>query len=38
MLLPAFSDPKYRELKDVIEGGFVELGLPFEVGPYHLPD
>ena len=37
MLLPAFSDPKYRELREVIEGGFVELGLPFEVGSYRLP-
>jgi dihydrodipicolinate synthase/N-acetylneuraminate lyase len=38
MLLPAFSDPKYRDLKDVIAGGFVELGLPFEVGAFPLPE
>jgi dihydrodipicolinate synthase/N-acetylneuraminate lyase len=37
MLLPAFSDPKYRELTEVIESGFVQLGLPFEVGSYRLP-
>jgi dihydrodipicolinate synthase/N-acetylneuraminate lyase len=37
MLLPAFSDPKYGELKDIIKGGFDELGLPFEVGSNKLP-
>jgi len=36
MLLPGFSDPKYRELRDVIESGFVELDLPFEVGDCQL--
>ena len=37
MLLPAFSEPKYRELTEMIESGFVQLGLPFEVGSYRLP-
>jgi hypothetical protein len=36
MLLPAFSDPKYRELREAIESGFVALGLPYELGSYEL--
>jgi 4-hydroxy-tetrahydrodipicolinate synthase len=34
MFLPAFDDPKYAELRGVIEGGFDQLGLPFETGSF----
>jgi dihydrodipicolinate synthase/N-acetylneuraminate lyase len=36
MILPAFSDPKYAEIKDVIAGGFKELDLPFETGSHRI--
>lgn len=37
MSLPAFDSPKYAEIRQVLEKGFAELGLPFETGSYTLP-
>ena len=34
MLLPAFSSPKYKEIRTWLEEGFAKLGLPFETGNY----
>jgi dihydrodipicolinate synthase/N-acetylneuraminate lyase len=34
MLLPPFTDPKYKEIRTVLEKAFAELGLPFETGNY----
>jgi dihydrodipicolinate synthase/N-acetylneuraminate lyase len=36
MLLPPLDHPKYLELREVIAGGFDELGLPFEVASFEL--
>lgn len=30
MLLPSFDDPKYAEIRGILEKGFADLGLPFE--------
>ena len=37
MLLPGLGDPKYRELRIILEKGFAELDLPFETGSFKLP-
>jgi dihydrodipicolinate synthase/N-acetylneuraminate lyase len=37
MILPGFDNPKYRELRAILEKGFAELDLPFETGPFKLP-
>ncbi len=34
MLLPRFDDPKYAEIRTVLEKGFAELDLPFETGNF----
>lgn len=36
MILPSFSDPKYREIRVNIEQAFSRLGLPFEMGDYRI--
>jgi len=36
MLLPAFTDPKYHEIRGHLEKGFKELDLPFETGGFQL--
>lgn len=35
MALPPFDDPKYRELRDVLQRGFAELELDLELGDEH---
>lgn len=37
MILPGFDNPKYRELRAILEKGFAELALPFETGSFKLP-
>jgi len=36
MLLPPFSDPRYKELRTNIEQSLVKLGLPFELGDFRI--
>lgn len=36
MLLPAFSGPKYGEIRSVLEKGFADLGLKLETGTFKL--
>jgi dihydrodipicolinate synthase/N-acetylneuraminate lyase len=37
MILPGFDNPKYREIRTVLEKGFAELSLPFETGNFSSP-
>ncbi|GHU05837.1 dihydrodipicolinate synthase family protein [Betaproteobacteria bacterium] len=34
MILPGFDNPKYQEIRSVLEKGFAELNLPFETGSF----
>lgn len=34
MLLPRFNDPKYAEIRTILEKGFADLGLSFETGSF----
>ncbi|MGD9940367.1 MAG: dihydrodipicolinate synthase family protein [Clostridia bacterium] len=36
MILPAFSDPRYREIQSWLENGFAELGLPLDRGNFTI--
>ena len=36
MILPKLNDPKYVEIRAVLEQGFADLGLPFETGSFSL--
>ena len=37
MIMPGFDNPKYRELRTILEKGFAELDLPFETGSFKVP-
>ena len=37
MILPAFGNAKYKEIRQILEKGFAELGLPFETGSFSTP-
>jgi len=37
MIMPGFDNPKYRELRTILEKGFAELELPFETGSFKVP-
>lgn len=34
VLLPRFDDPKYGEIRGILENGFAALELPFETGSF----
>lgn len=36
MILPEFSDPKYKEIRKWLEDGFNELGLSLEIGNHNI--
>jgi dihydrodipicolinate synthase/N-acetylneuraminate lyase len=37
MFLPSFDNPKYREIRSILEKGFAELNIPFETGNFSSP-